>query len=100
MIGCPGTVLVSSRRYVGRPGFGGSESAAPVDGDGDLDVLSDAIADKIVCLLLESCERAHDVSRADQWMRAAEAVAELVPRAVMHPHALSSPGTGATAEFR
>jgi integrase len=36
-----------------------------------------------------------DVDRA-----AAEAVAELVPRAVMHPHALSSPGTGATVEFR
>jgi hypothetical protein len=36
-----------------------------------------------------------DVDRA-----AAEVVAELVPRAVMHPHALSSPGTGATVEFR
>lgn len=42
-----------------------------------------AIADEIVCLLLESCERAHDVSRADQWMRAAEAVAERFNRRTM-----------------
>jgi DNA-binding CsgD family transcriptional regulator len=42
-----------------------------------------AIADEILCILLESCERAHDVSRAEQWMREAEAVAERFNRRKM-----------------
>jgi DNA-binding NarL/FixJ family response regulator len=39
--------------------------------------LSDAtIGDEILCSLLGACERAHDVARADQWMRAVEDLAE------------------------
>lgn len=38
--------------------------------------LTDAtIADEILCILLGACERAHDVRRAEQWMRTANELA-------------------------
>jgi DNA-binding SARP family transcriptional activator/DNA-binding CsgD family transcriptional regulator/Tfp pilus assembly protein PilF len=34
------------------------------------------IFDEVLCVMLEACERAHDVSRAAQWMRSANDLAE------------------------
>ncbi|HSB88312.1 MAG TPA: LuxR C-terminal-related transcriptional regulator [Ilumatobacteraceae bacterium] len=49
------------------------EALAAVAGN---DVEDFCVLEEIFCQLFSACERAHDVSRADQWMRIGEAIAQ------------------------
>jgi DNA-binding CsgD family transcriptional regulator len=40
------------------------------------EVTDSTVSDEILCFLLGACERTYDVTRADQWMRAAEELGE------------------------